>query len=396
MVPLAELATLNPSKPRSLASRRDRVAFLPMSDVGEDGSYRVRETRPVPALVRGYTYFARGDLLLAKITPCMENGKATDLRELPTDIGFGSTEFHVVRPGPRIDARYLFHLLWSRSFRRAAAQHMRGSAGQRRVPIEFLARAPVPLVPLAEQRRIAAILDTADRLRRKRRRARELREALLRACFVELFGDLVHNPTRWPLVPLTELCTGKLRNGLSPSRAGRYPGKVLTLAAITRGSFDPSAHKRAMFELDMPATRRVRAQDLLVCRGNGNLSLVGCARFVTHDAPELLFPDTMIGVPIDASKLAPAYVEQLWNSPAVRRQLERRARTTNGTHKINHKLLRALELPVPPYPLQQRFATLAAVARRDRARAALAETEALFESLVEHRGLALGPTTMSG
>lgn len=384
VVRLAEVATINPRKPVGLGAREaEQVPFLAMADVSTTGRYRLRETRALAEVVEGYSHFAPGDVLLAKITPCFENGKAAHVAELPTDIGFGSTEFHVLRPGPRIDARYLFHLVWSAGFRRAARVRMRGSAGQKRVPEAFLAGWSVVLPDLAEQRRRARILDTADALRHKRRQRVGLLTALLDASFIERFGDPVLNPKRWPVLRFEQLCLDKPRNGLSPRRGGTHPGQVLTLDAITRGPFDARRCKAARFGTAIPPAKRVSGADLLVCRGNGNSGLVGQARFPDHDHPELVFPDTMIAAPIDLGRVTRAYLEQVWQGPGVRRQIEARARTTNGIHKINQATLRSIELPLPPLAEQQAFARVAGALGRARARTEAEAADALFESLVE-------------
>ena len=104
----------------------------------------------------GFTAFRDGDLIVAKITPCMENGKAAICTGLVNGHGFGSTEFHVLRPTGAAQATYAFHFIRQESFRRAAADHMTGSVGQKRVPATYLANVQIPLPPLSEQKRIVA------------------------------------------------------------------------------------------------------------------------------------------------------------------------------------------------------------------------------------------------
>src|SRR5205814_833556 len=107
----------------------------------------------------GYTAFQEGDVLFAKITPCMENGKVAVARSLASNIGFGSTEFHVLRPEKGIDPQLLFYYLLQESFRQNARANMTGSAGQLRVPAAYLANTLYSLAPLAEQRRIVAAIE---------------------------------------------------------------------------------------------------------------------------------------------------------------------------------------------------------------------------------------------
>jgi type I restriction enzyme S subunit len=166
---LGEIVTLNPTMPRALRSSAPTVfvPFLPMAAVSEDGFARFGERRNLGSVLTGFTYFERGDVLLAKITPCFENGKAAYLGDLPDNFGFGSTEFHVLRPGPEIDAGYLFHAVWNPTFRGSARGHMTGTAGQKRLPADYLRRHRIVLPTLDEQRRITRILDKAVALRRR-------------------------------------------------------------------------------------------------------------------------------------------------------------------------------------------------------------------------------------
>lgn len=157
---LKRVARLNPSKSEVPASGRDELAvFLPMERVGSDGRFDASYVRPIRELWNGFTYFRRGDVIIAKITPCFENGKGACLQTLPTEIGFGSTEFHVVRPSKEAIASYVYRVTMLTDFRQLGADAMTGAAGQQRVPSEFVANFPMPLPPLIEQTAIVEYLD---------------------------------------------------------------------------------------------------------------------------------------------------------------------------------------------------------------------------------------------
>jgi len=117
------------------------------------------EARPFIEVCRGYTYFEEGDVLFAKITPCMQNGKHAIALGLIGGFGFGSTEFHVLRPSADVTSEWIHQFLRQPAVLTAAAAHFTGAVGQQRVPAEFLSSLKLPLPPLSEQRRIAAILD---------------------------------------------------------------------------------------------------------------------------------------------------------------------------------------------------------------------------------------------
>ncbi len=137
------------------------ASFVPMANVSRGGirAITTEESRQVGELLKGFTPFVDRDVLVAKITPCFENGKIAHAR-ISKRQGFGSTEFHVIRPASqRLDDRYLFHFLRQPRIRIEGERRMTGSAGQRRVPKAYLESLEIPMPPIAEQRRIAAILD---------------------------------------------------------------------------------------------------------------------------------------------------------------------------------------------------------------------------------------------
>ncbi len=360
------------------------VCFVPMAAVSEETlSIEAQAERPFSEVAKGYTPFKRGDVLVAKITPCFENGKMAFADNLAHELGFGTTEFHVFRPSERITGPYLFNLLRAPYVRKAGAIKMRGAAGQRRVPADFFAALQIPLPPLDQQKRIAGILDAADALRAKRREALAQLDTLLQSTFLDIFGDPVTNPMGWEERSLGELAQDSFRNGLSPSTQGTVDGEVLTLSAITRGRFNFAAKKSARFDKPPSPSQRLSTDTFLICRGNGNRRLVGTGAYPDRSSNRVCFPDTMIGVEISPSVLAAAYLQNVWRTRRVRRQIERGARTTSGTHKVNQRLLSSVVFPVPPADLQLHFAAIVESVEQQRAiqRAHLAELDTLFASL---------------
>lgn len=152
-------AHLNPLKSRLDLSGDTEVSFVPMDAVGELGGLALNETRPVEEIYNGYTYFANEDVVVAKITPCFENGKGALAQGLTNGVAFGTTELHVIRPQSGLDARFLFYLTIAHDFRSFGEAEMLGAGGQKRVPEEFLKDWRAPLPPLETQQRIARFLD---------------------------------------------------------------------------------------------------------------------------------------------------------------------------------------------------------------------------------------------
>jgi len=159
-VPLTEAVDLNPKPKRGSLSDELEVSFVPMAAVeAGTGGIDTSTVRRYREVKKGYTYFRDGDVLFAKITPCMENGKIAVARKLRNGIGFGSTEFHVLRPREGVDALYIYHFVSSAQFRAEAAHHMTGAVGQKRVPTLFLEQSEIPLPPIDKQRRIVTEIE---------------------------------------------------------------------------------------------------------------------------------------------------------------------------------------------------------------------------------------------
>ena len=158
---LRRAVQLNPSKSETAAlSRSEEVTFLPMEAIGEDGSLVLDRLRPIGELESGYTYFAEGDVAIAKITPCFENGKGAVMRDLHGGLGFGTTELIVARPLPKhLDSGYLHRIFTSRPFMQQGEASMYGAGGQKRVPDDFVRDFAIALPPVDEQVVINAFLD---------------------------------------------------------------------------------------------------------------------------------------------------------------------------------------------------------------------------------------------
>lgn len=156
---LSDVAFVNPATSFDHLAASDSVTFVPMAAVAEEtGTIDLSVERPMKEVAKGYVRFAEGDVIFAKITPCMENGKIAPVPTLRQGVAAGSTEFHVLRP-LAVEQRYLWYWLVGRTFRGRAQRNMSGSAGQLRVPVTYLRESEVPVPPLAEQRRIVARVD---------------------------------------------------------------------------------------------------------------------------------------------------------------------------------------------------------------------------------------------
>lgn len=285
--------------------------------------------------------------------------------------------------GERVDAHFLSRFLKARST--VILQWVRATTADN-FPIDKLKKLDVLLPPLTEQRRLAAILDQADALRLRRRTALAQLNSLTDSIFIEMFGDPAANPQGWPLLRLEETLTTPLRNGLSPSLKGKTSATVLTLGAITGNGFNEGARKLSTFDKTPPPNQTVDEADFLICRGNGNLDLVGKGHFPSRTMPDVTFPDTMIAARISPDRVERSFLQHIWNSPAVRKQVGSLARTTNGTYKVNQSAVEGISFIAPALSLQREFARRVNSVERLKTIqcTSLRELDALFASL-QHR-----------
>lgn len=206
-----------------------------MEAVGELGGLSLEQSKELSDLQAGYTFFRDGDVLVAKITPCFENGKGALAKGLLGGIGFGTTELHVIRPNNDLDGRFLFYVTLAHPFRALGAAEMYGAGGQKRVPETFIRDFPIALPPRLEQDAIADFLDARtsaiDAVIRQKERLIELlqekRQAVITRAVTKGLDPTVRMkdsgiewlgaiPTAWAVVKIGHL--GRVRNGSTPDR----------------------------------------------------------------------------------------------------------------------------------------------------------------------------------
>ncbi|EAM0439054.1 restriction endonuclease subunit S [Campylobacter coli] len=154
---------LNPSKKEiSKLDENMLVSFIEMASVSDKGYIQSKIDRSLNEVRKGYTYFIENDILIAKITPCMENGKCAIAKNLTNNIGFGSTEFHIFRAKTGLDSSFLFYNLNQQNIREKAALAMTGASGHKRVPISFYENLTIPLPPLEIQEKIVQNIELVE------------------------------------------------------------------------------------------------------------------------------------------------------------------------------------------------------------------------------------------
>ena len=211
---LAEACQIKPpkSEARDKLANSAFVSFLPMEAMGIDQMFvTATQTKSLSEVAGSYTYFAEGDVLLAKITPCFENGKLGIASGLKNGVGFGSSEYIVFRPDKSVSKEWLYYFLSREAFRVEGAARMSGAVGHKRVAKEFVETYPIPVPPLPEQQRIVGILDEAfdgtatakANAEKNLQNARALFESHLQSVFTQRGEGWVEK--RKPLAELCEL-----------------------------------------------------------------------------------------------------------------------------------------------------------------------------------------------
>ncbi|MEO8138475.1 MAG: restriction endonuclease subunit S [Gemmatimonadota bacterium] len=327
---LGEVFEVNPRKPSAdLLDEHAQVTFIPMAAVDEvAGAITNRDTRAYGEVRKGYTAFAEGDVILAKITPCFENGKVAIATGLENDLGFGSSEFHVLRPLGGVIAKYLYHYLRQPGFREEAANHMTGTAGQERVSVEYVREHEIPIPPVPEQWRIVEkvealltqVSSARERLGRVPRLLKWFRQAVLAAAcegrLTEGWRE-AHRLSDWQSSKLRSVVT-LLDQGWSP-KCEIEPANsdvawgVMKTTAVQPMRFLPEENKALPQSLEPRKGLEVRVGDLLITRA-GPRARAGVSCLVRATRPRLMICDKVYRFRVDDRIVQPPFVEMYLNT----------------------------------------------------------------------------------
>ena len=348
---LKDICTINPKSPGFQDELT--VSFVPMPKVGENGEFDPSEIKTYQEVKKGFTYFQNGDVLFAKITPCMENGKGAIAQSLENGVGFGSTEFHIIRPAPKyVTSKWLFYLLSWQTFRKEAEKNMTGSAGQKRVPKSFLEEYGIDLPDISIQEKRTNILDKICSLISLRKQQLAKLDELVKARFVEMFGAYPSNEKGWEVGTIRDI-VADVRYGTSRPAVdgGTYP--YLRMNNITYdGQLDLSDVKR----IDIPDNElskcTVKRGDVLFNRTNSK-ELVG--KTCVYDKDEMMvLAGFIIRVRVN-DRVLPEFLASFLNADFSKKMLLGMCKAAIGQANINAQELQNIGLYLPPVPLQHRF-----------------------------------------
>ncbi|MBW7909418.1 MAG: N-6 DNA methylase [Kiritimatiellae bacterium] len=344
MVKLGEVCDVNPRE-KSLADLPSdmTVSFVPMADVDvTQTAIRPVQTRKLSEVAKGYTTFRSADVLLAKITPCFENGKAGVVESVEGGVGFGSTEFIVVRPdSTRVLPILILHYLLSQNFREAGIRNMTGSAGQQRVPPDFVRSYTIPLPPLDEQERIAAELEG---YRKVIEGARQILAA---------YKPTIRIDPEWEIKPLGEIA--EMQYGLSsPLNTQEQGYRTFRMNELVDGiAIDAGQMKRASITAEEFAKYRLQRGDILFNRTNSYEHVGRTGIFDLHG--DYVFASYLIRVAVDRKQADPMFISRWMNTSEFQRAAKAFASRAIGQANINASNLAMCPIPLPPLAIQRQI-----------------------------------------
>jgi type I restriction enzyme S subunit len=378
VVTILDACEVNPPKPPKDFLLADApVTFVPMPAVDADlGAITNPDIKPYLEVRNGFTSFRDGDVIMAKITPCMENGKAAIVQGMKNGIGFGSTEFHVMRSRGEILPEYLYYFIRQKSFRKEAESHFTGSVGQKRVPADFIKHCVIPLPPLADQQRIVTRVEellthvntARDRLSRVLVIMKKFRQATLAAAYtgrltegwsgdqgsdqfsfnrdeIEGNGYNFKIPVTWQLENIKGVCEMIVdcphstplwtQNGEICLRTTNFKPGYLDLSEVRFVSHDTYLERISRLE--------PHENDIVYSREGG---ILGIACIIPKGLKTCLGQRMML-LRVDQTRSNPKFILNFLNSPVILKNVKELTGGTSSPH-LNVADVKKFHIPLPP------------------------------------------------
>lgn len=356
LVTLDDIVELNPSKSEIRDIPNDTiVSFVEMASVSNDGYISNMVDRKLGDLRSGgYTYFAENDIIIAKITPCMENGKCAIATGLTNKIALGSSEFHVFRCSKEINKSFLFSLLNMKNVRNAAILNMTGASGHRRVPESFYRSLQIPLPPLDIQQKIVEECKKVDEYKLNALKILEDSKKEIDSIVLPCFDN-------YPKVVLKTICDSfEYGTSEKSSTSGAVP--VLRMGNIVDGSIDWSD---LVYTDNMQDIKKhsLKKNDILFNRTNSPIYVGKTALY--EDERPAIFAGYLVRVNYQRDKIRGKYLSYILNSePIMQHGFSVMTKSVNQAN-ISASLLAQYEIPLPSLDEQDEIINkLEAIERR--------------------------------
>ncbi|MGF1906991.1 restriction endonuclease subunit S [Aliivibrio salmonicida] len=365
---LSEFATINPKLKSDVVLNDDvKVSFIKMEDVSNNAQIKNKRVRNYSEVSKGFTKFNNHDVLVAKITPCFENGKGGYAENLVNGIGFGSTEFHVLRAKTQSDSKYIYQYTNYDSFRLAAEASMCGTGGQRRVQTDFIKTYRTAFPPLPEQQKIATILisvdDVIEKTQAQINKLKDLKTGMMQELLTRGVGvdgkphaefkdsPVGRIPKAWEVVKLSEII-GSMDGGVSVNGDNRLKTHkeigVLKVSSVFKGSFIPHEHK-VVIEEDLNRVKINPLKDRILFSRANTPSLVGESGYVERNYDDLYLPDKIWMIDVkDRLKVNVRWLSYILSSGKVRKLICDAATGTSSSMKnISKPNLLSIQVGMP-------------------------------------------------
>ncbi len=342
LVKIGDICTINPRKSQLADLSPDtRVSFVPMADINEHQmEFKPVAEKLLSEVTSSYTYFEDNDVLFAKVTPCFENGKAGIAKGLLNGIGFGSSEFYVLRSSDQVLPEFIYFCINHPLFRDAAVAQMTGTGGLQRVPRDYVENSKIPLPPIAIQQEIVAEIESYQKVINGAR------------AVIDNYRPHIAIDPDWEMVKLGEI-SEKIQYGLSSPLNTEGSGfKTFRMNELVEGKcIDRGDMKCSEIYRDEFDKYRLTRGNLLFNRTN-SFEHVGRTGIFDLDG-EYCFASYLIRLIIDESKANPFFVNAFMNSENFQQGIKQFASRAIGQSNINAKSLANYAIPLPSLETQQ-------------------------------------------
>lgn len=342
LVRIGDVCSVNPRKSQLADLKPDtRVSFVPMADLNEHRiAFQPTGEKQLSEVSASYTYFEDNDVLLAKVTPCFENGKAGIARGLINGIGFGSSEFYVLRSSTQVLPEWVYFCVMHPLFRDTAMAQMTGTGGLQRVPRDYVENFQIPLPPMELQKEIVAEIEGYQNV--------------IDGARTVLDNYRPHIPIHadWPIIELSEICSFK--NGLNFTKASLgHTVKIIGVSDFQSNLYAPLADLDEV-HLDQPLDDDylVKAGDILFVRSNGNPDLVGRSLFIPPPIEPTTFSGFTIRGRIHNKRALPLFYAHFFKSRDFAEMIKTVGQGAN-IRNLSQGILNELNVPLPPLATQQ-------------------------------------------
>ena len=349
------------SKPRGLDVKSvSQVPFIPMNLVPQNGTFIVKYNWKPGKEIKNGNYFEKGNCLLAKITPCFENGKQGIVQQLATEFGYASTELIPFDGRDKVSNKYFLHFFFlETTTRKQMAQKMEGATGRQRLPLSVVKSWPINLPPLSEQKKIAAVLLKIQQAISTQEKIiitlQELKKSTMQHLFTKgLRGEktkmteIGEIPESWDVVPMADL-RKFLQYGTSLRCTLVKKGSVvLRIPNVARGIIDTEKLKYTNVTKTEQERYILQKGDVLFVRTNGQKLYVGRTAVYKEKPINALFASYLIRARLNTDIILPDFFQMVTETQEGKRQLSGRSMpASDGKFNINTKTINSVLVPVP-------------------------------------------------